>query len=50
MLGSRLFAVSEDRSAAMLVGIRPEPMQALAWALAGATPAVPPPKRPPPKS
>jgi len=37
MLGSRLLAVSEDRSAAMLVGIRPEPMQALAWALAGAS-------------
>ncbi len=36
-LGSRLLAVSEDRSAAMLVGIRPEPMQALAWALAGAS-------------
>ncbi len=36
-LGSRLLAVSEDRSAAMLVGIRPEPMQTLAWALAGAS-------------
>jgi branched-chain amino acid transport system permease protein len=36
-LGSRLLAVSEDRSAAMLVGIRPGPMQALAWALAGAS-------------
>ena len=36
-LGSRLLAVSEDRSAAMLVGIRPDPMQALAWAMAGAS-------------
>ena len=36
-LGSRLLAVAEDRSAAMLVGIRPEPMQTLAWALAGAS-------------
>lgn len=36
-LGSRLLAVAEDRSAAMLVGIRPEPMQTLAWAMAGAT-------------
>src|ERR1700712_3489208 len=36
-LGSRLLAVSEDRSAATLVGIRPEPMQALAWGLAGAS-------------
>ena len=36
-LGSRLLAVSEDRAAAMLVGIRPDPMQALAWALAGAS-------------
>ena len=36
-LGSRLLAVSEDRQAAMLVGIRPEPMQALTWALAGAS-------------
>ena len=36
-LGSRLLAVSEDRTAAMLVGIRPDPMQALAWAMAGAS-------------
>ena len=36
-LGSRLLAVSEDRAAAMLVGIRPDPMQALAWAMAGAS-------------
>ena len=36
-LGSRLLAVSEDRAAAMLVGIRPDPMQALAWGLAGAS-------------
>ncbi len=35
-LGSRLLAVSEDRSAAMLMGIRPDRMQGLAWGLAGA--------------
>ena len=40
MLGSRLLAVAEDRSAAMLVGIRPDPMQALAWGLAGASTGV----------
>jgi branched-chain amino acid transport system permease protein len=34
-VGSRLLAVSEDRSAAMLMGIRPDRMQALAWGLAG---------------
>jgi branched-chain amino acid transport system permease protein len=32
-LGSRLLAVAEDRTAAMLVGIRPDPMQALAWGI-----------------
>src|SRR6185312_6707248 len=32
-VGSRLLAVSEDRSAAMLMGIRPDRMQALAWGL-----------------
>jgi branched-chain amino acid transport system permease protein len=38
MLGSRLLAVAEDRTAAMLVGIRPDPMQALAWGIgAGCT-------------
>jgi branched-chain amino acid transport system permease protein len=31
--GSRLLAVAEDRSAAMLMGIRPDRMQALAWGL-----------------
>lgn len=36
MIGARMLAVAEDRAAAMLVGIRPDPMQALAWALAGA--------------
>ncbi len=36
-IGSRMLAVSEDRAAAMLVGIRPDPMQALAWGLAGAS-------------
>jgi branched-chain amino acid transport system permease protein len=34
MLGSRMLAVSEDAMAAQLMGIRPERMQALAWALA----------------
>jgi branched-chain amino acid transport system permease protein len=32
-IGSKLLAVSEDRSAAMLMGIRPDRMQALAWGL-----------------
>lgn len=37
-LGSRMLAVSEDPVAAQLMGIRPERMQAIAWALAaGAT-------------
>ena len=35
-LGSQLLAVSEDRNAAMLMGIRPDRMQALAWGLAAA--------------
>ena len=35
-IGSRMLAVSEDATAAQLMGIRPERMQALAWALAGA--------------
>jgi branched-chain amino acid transport system permease protein len=34
-IGSRLLAVSEDRNAAMLMGIRPDRMQAFAWGLAG---------------
>jgi branched-chain amino acid transport system permease protein len=33
-MGSKLLAVAEDRSAAMLMGIRPDRMQALAWGLA----------------
>ena len=33
-LGSRMLAVSEDATAAQLMGIRPERMQAVAWALA----------------
>jgi len=33
-IGSRLLAVSEDRNAAMLMGIRPDRMQAFAWGLA----------------
>src|SRR5215510_11455638 len=32
-IGSRLLAVAEDRHAAMLMGIRPDGMQALAWGL-----------------
>ncbi len=32
-VGSRLLAVAEDRHAAMLMGIRPDRMQALAWGL-----------------
>jgi len=32
-LGSQILAVSEDRQAAMLMGIRPDRMQALAWAV-----------------
>jgi branched-chain amino acid transport system permease protein len=35
-VGSRMLAVSEDEMAAQLMGIRPQRMQALAWALAGA--------------
>jgi len=40
MLGSRLLAVAEDRQAAMLVGIRPDRMQALAWGLGAASTGV----------
>jgi branched-chain amino acid transport system permease protein len=32
-VGSKLLAVAEDRTAAMLMGIRPDRMQALAWGL-----------------
>ena len=39
-LGSRMLAVSEDSTAAALVGIRPDPMQALAWGLGGASAGV----------
>ena len=35
-LGSRMLAVSEDATAAQLMGIRPQRMQALAWGMAGA--------------
>jgi branched-chain amino acid transport system permease protein len=35
-IGSKLLAVSEDRNAAMLMGIRPDRMQAIAWGLSGA--------------
>ena len=37
VMGSRLLAVAEDRAAAMLMGIRPDRMQALAWGLAAAS-------------
>jgi branched-chain amino acid transport system permease protein len=36
-LGSRVLAVAEDRSAAMLMGIRPDRMQALAWGVGAAS-------------
>jgi branched-chain amino acid transport system permease protein len=36
-IGSQLLAVAEDRSAAMLMGIRPDRMQALAWGLSAAS-------------
>jgi branched-chain amino acid transport system permease protein len=36
-IGSQILAVAEDREAAMLMGIRPDRMQALAWGLAGAS-------------
>jgi len=39
-LGSRMLAVSEDRVAAALVGIRADPMQAFAWGLGGAATGV----------
>jgi len=37
MLGSQILAVAEDRNAAMLMGIRPDRMQAIAWGLSGAS-------------
>ena len=37
MLGSRILAVAENRNAAMLMGIRPDRMQAVAWGLSGAS-------------
>ena len=40
LLGSQMLAVSEDRQAAMLMGIRPDRMQALTWALASAAAGV----------
>jgi branched-chain amino acid transport system permease protein len=39
-IGSQILAVSEDRQAAMLMGIRPDRMQALAWGLASASAGV----------
>ena len=37
MLGSRILAVAENRNAAMLMGIKPDRMQAIAWGLSGAS-------------
>jgi branched-chain amino acid transport system permease protein len=39
-IGSQLLAVAEDRSAAMLMGIRPNRMQALAWGISAASAGV----------
>jgi len=39
-LGSRMLAVAEDRQAAMLMGIRPDRMQTLAWGLSAASAGV----------
>jgi branched-chain amino acid transport system permease protein len=39
-LGSRMLAVAEDATAAELMGIRPDRMQAIAWALAAAATGV----------
>src|SRR4051812_11339855 len=39
-IGSKLLAVSEDRQAAMLMGIRPDRMQALTWGLSAAAAGV----------
>ncbi|HYM32905.1 MAG TPA: branched-chain amino acid ABC transporter permease [Candidatus Cybelea sp.] len=39
-IGSRLLAVAEDRQAAMLMGIRPDRMQSIAWGLAAASAGV----------
>jgi branched-chain amino acid transport system permease protein len=39
-LGSQILAVAEDRHAAMLMGISPDRMQALAWGLAAAAAGV----------
>jgi branched-chain amino acid transport system permease protein len=36
-IGSKLLAVAEDRNAAMLMGIRPDRMQTLAWGLSAAS-------------
>jgi branched-chain amino acid transport system permease protein len=40
MLGSRILAVAEDRNAAMLMGIRPDRMQAIAWGIGASTTGV----------
>lgn len=36
-IGSQILAVAEDRQAAMLMGIKPDRIQALAWGLSGAS-------------
>jgi branched-chain amino acid transport system permease protein len=40
LLGSQMLAVSEDRQAAMLMGIRPDRTQAITWGLASAAAGV----------
>src|SRR4051812_13807246 len=40
-LGSKMLAVSEDATAAQLMGIRPDSMQAIAWAIAAGGPRAP---------
>ncbi len=40
MLGSKILAVAENRNAAMLMGIKPDRMQAIAWGLSGASAGV----------
>src|SRR3989440_7797223 len=39
-LGSKMLAVAEDSTAAQLMGIRPDTMQAIAWAIAAGAPGI----------